>query len=110
MIFGSNVAQWIADLMNNTQLHNILPPSTLNISILHGDKDPVFPVQCMRDFAADFSDNVHLTEIKNAGFTLMQSNPEKVIKILTEITTTTFNSSNLGAGPERVLSIGQARY
>ncbi len=82
----------------------------LNISILHGTKDPVFPVQCMRDFAADFSDKVHLTEVKNAGFTLMQSNPEEMIKMLSEIAATASKGDSSVSGPDRVLSTGRAGY
>ena len=90
-------------------LHNVHATS-LKISILHGDKDPVFPVQGMRDFAADFPDKVHLKEFKNTGFTIMQTNLEEVIQFLTEITTAPSNAVNLGASPERVLSTGQFRY
>ena len=56
-----------------------------NLSILHGKKDPVFPIEGVRDFAAEFPDKIRLIEFDTAGFTLFQSHADQVIRTLSEI-------------------------
>ena len=45
----------------------------------------MFPIEGVRDFAAEFPDKIRLTEFDTAGFTLFQSHSDQVIKTLAEI-------------------------
>lgn len=51
------------------------------ISIIHGANDPVFPIQCMRDFQKELHDRIELYEVDDAGFTLVSSHPKQVVNL-----------------------------
>jgi len=55
------------------------------ISIIHGGADPLFPIQSMRDFQADYPDRVKLFEFEDAGFTVLLSHAEEVVNQVSDI-------------------------
>lgn len=61
--------------------------SGCKVSIIHGEKDPMFPIEAMRSFQADYPDRVDLVEIQDAGFTVLLSHTEEVVKLLSVIAT-----------------------
>ena len=56
-----------------------------DITVIHGCKNKLYSIESVRSLAAAFSNKIDLFEIKNAGFTVAQSHPDKVIKILRSV-------------------------
>ena len=55
--------------------------SPIEITILHGNKDQLFPIENVRSFTSHFSHKAKLIEIPDEGFTFIQSQPVKVIRL-----------------------------
>lgn len=56
--------------------------SNCSIAIIHGEADPMFPIQSMRELQADYPDRIDLFEIEDAGFTVLLSHTEQVVNLL----------------------------
>ena len=54
-------------------------------TILSGVEDSLFNIDAIRAFAKDFSKCVELIEVEDAGFTLIDSHPRKVVSLLRSI-------------------------
>jgi len=59
--------------------------SSCTVSIIHGEADPMFPIQAMRDLQADYSGRIELFEIEDAGFTVLLSHTEEVVNLMSDI-------------------------
>jgi len=59
--------------------------SPVNITIMHGEHDHLFPIEGVRAFASHFSHKAKLLEIPNAGFTFIQKKPTEVIQHLKKV-------------------------
>lgn len=68
-----------------TDYSELISQSGCKISIIHGGADPMFPVECARDFRADHPDRVELFEIEDAGFTVLLSHSEQVVGLLSNL-------------------------
>ena len=68
-----------------TDYSEIISHSSCNVSIIHGEMDPMFPIQSMRDLEADYPVRIKLFEFQNAGFTLFLSHTEEVVNLLSSI-------------------------
>lgn len=65
-----------------TDYSEIIPQSSCKVFILHGKKDPMFPVEAMRKLKSDYPDRIDLYEFEGAGFTLFLSHTEIVANML----------------------------
>lgn len=50
-----------------TDYSELISCSNCKVSIIHGEKDPMFPIQGMRSLQADYPDRIDLIEFKDAG-------------------------------------------
>jgi len=58
--------------------------SSCNITIIHGTADLLSPIQSMRDLQSDNPGRVDLIEIEGAGFTVLLSHTERVVKQISD--------------------------
>lgn len=68
-----------------TDCSEIISHSSCNVSIIHGELDPMFPIQSMRNLQADYPDRIKLFEFDDAGFTVFLSHTEDVVNLLSNI-------------------------
>ena len=59
--------------------------SNCNVFILHGEKDPMFPIQAMRSLQADYPGRIKLFEFEDAGFTVLLSHTQEVVNLISSI-------------------------
>ncbi len=55
---------------------------TQDITAIHGIENKLFSIESVRSLASNFQDKMQVIAVENAGFTLMQSHPDRVIEIL----------------------------
>ena len=57
----------------------------MRITIIHGSDNKLFSIESVRSIVEKFPEKIDLVEIKNAGFTLVQSHPDEVVETLRSI-------------------------
>lgn len=68
-----------------TDYSELISHSSCNVSIIHGELDPMFPIQSMRNLQADYPDRIKLFEFEDAGFTVLLSHTEEVVNLISNL-------------------------
>lgn len=72
-----------------TDYSELISKSSCKVSIIHGQIDPMFPIQAMRHLQADYPHRMELFEINEAGFTVFLTHTEEVVNLLSDISADT---------------------
>lgn len=56
----------------------------LPILALHGSDDPVFEIDALRKFARDYSSRMTFVELSDAGFSVMASHADEILRHILE--------------------------